>query len=118
MDAPLKNTGHEWFALARAKGMSAAAAYREAGYRAKDSDAKGSRMAVVGSIVARVAWLQRQAESATLLKIAEKRQICASIARAGSKDSDRLKAIEVDNDLGGDGAEAALQITIRRAWQT
>jgi hypothetical protein len=53
-----------------------------------------------------VAWLQQQAASDDVLTLIEKRQITAQIARTGEKDSDRLKAIQVDNDLAGEGSEA------------
>lgn len=113
---PLGNARYEKFAQARVRGLSASDAYKGAGYSAADSNSKGSRMAAIDSIKKRIAWLQKQSARDTMLTAAEKREICAKIARSGGKDSDRLKAIEVDNDLGGDGAEAAMNITIRRAW--
>ncbi len=52
----LTNARHEKFAQALAKGMSAAAAYVEAGY--KPSDAHASRLASNGKVRARIAELQ------------------------------------------------------------
>ena len=49
--------------------------------------------------------------------MAEKRRICAEIARDG-ENKDRLAAIKVDNDLAVEGAEAAankaMEIIIRK----
>lgn len=112
--------------------------YLDAGYNSQDPHTKGSRMAENGGIVARKNWLQSQAATATVLTITEKREFLARVVRAkpsaagpDNPDStvamskagpyysfpDKIAAIKLDNDLGGDGADAALAITITRAWK-
>ena len=103
---PLANSRHERFACELAKGASGSQAYRLAGYEGGDANAKGSRLAANGSIQQRVIWLKRQSATGDILTMIEKREIAAQIARTGEKDSDRLAAIRVDNDLAGDGSEA------------
>lgn len=101
---PLQDAQHERFACELAKGASAAEAYRLAGYKPHRSAA--SRLFANVNVFARVQWLKEQAATGDILEMKEKRQICAQIARGGEKDSDRLKAIQVDNDLAGEGSEA------------
>ena len=54
------------------------------------------------------------------LTLPEKRAICASIARGSEKDTERLRAIALDNDLAEEGNEAAankaLAVIVRRVW--
>ncbi len=47
-----------------------------------------------------------------VLTLVEKRQICAEIARHAEKESERLQAIKVDNDLACEGAEAAREAAV------
>jgi hypothetical protein len=101
---PLENSRHERFACELAKGLSQSAAYVAAGY--EDNRQAASRLGTNVDVLKRSEWIKRQAASGDVLTIAEKRKITAQIARAGEKDTDRLKAIQVDNDLAGDGAEA------------
>jgi len=100
---PLRDAQHELFAQARSQGMNQADAYIAAGYSPHGGNA--SRLARTESIAARVTWLQTQAAHEAVLTTAEKRRICREIALSG-ENRDRLAAIKVDNDLGGDGAEA------------
>ena len=67
MPEPLTNSRHEAFAQAVAAGMTAEAAYRQAGYR--PSRAHASRLAANGSVAARVAALKAQAAERTIEKI-------------------------------------------------
>lgn len=123
---PLANARHEAFALAWAEGNTAAEAFRRAGY--KDGPANAKRLTNNDQIKARRRWLQKQAQTVTLLTIQEKREFTARVVRAKltavPDDSDlwqeiritedgvvkklpcKLKCIVVDNDLAGDGSEA------------
>ena len=101
---PLADAQHERFACELAKGASATAAYRVAGYKPHRSAA--SRLLANVNVSARVAWLKEQAAVGDVLTMAEKRRIAAEIARTGARNADRLNAIKVDNDLAGDGSEA------------
>ena len=106
---PLTNSRHERFACELAKGASQSEAYRLAGYEAGDANANASRLTANDSIQKRVLWLKKKAATGDILTMQEKREIAAQIARRGEKDSDRLAAIRVDNDLASDGAEANKQ---------
>lgn len=101
---PLQDAQHERFACELAKGCSQDEAYELAGYARHRSSA--SRLRTNANVSQRVEWLKQQAAKGDILEMIEKRQICAQIARGGEKDSDRLKAIQVDNDLAGEGSEA------------
>lgn len=120
---PLSNPRHERFALLLASGeASAAEAYRsEISQRASKAtvETEGPKLARSPQVALRIEWLKSQvAEKAkeqadeVILSMVEKRKICAQIARAGEKDSDRLKAIQVDNDLAGDGSEANKEMVV------
>ena len=100
---PLPDAQHERFACELAKGASQDEAYELAGFSRNRGNA--CRLKAKESVSQRVKWLQEQAASADVLTIAEKRRICAEIARGGEH-RDRLNAIRVDNDLAADGAEA------------
>jgi len=128
---PLTNAKHENFAHLMAGGeVPVAEAYRRC-VRARCAEAMaqtaGLRLAQTAAAQARITWLQGQAgkapgegqtesppqpptekpaETGTILTLMEKRSICAEIARGGEKAADRLRAIQVDNDLAGDGSEA------------
>lgn len=112
---PLANARHERFAVMVASGnVTVAEAYRcavsERG-STKTSWENGCKLAA--KVAPRIEWMKREvakrfkceAEKA-ILNMAEKRRICAEIARTG-ENRDRLAAIKVDNDLAGDGAEAS-----------
>lgn len=122
---PLSNAGHERFAQERAKGKSAAAAYRLAGY--KPDRGHAARLAANGSIVARIEALQRMAATSTVLTIAEKREFIARVVRSSPSAATMENAdcelvmtkmgpvpvfpskaalIKLDNDLAGDGSDA------------
>lgn len=126
---PLTNSRHERFACELAKGNAAGKAYELAGYKRDDGHA--SRLAGNGKIRARAAWLKRQAAAVDVLTIAEKRQFLARLVRCKAaiephdsdlwngveavdgvikyKLPDKMRAIALDNDLAGEGAEAGGQ---------
>lgn len=138
----LKNPKHERFAQERAKGLDADAAYQKAGYRRDRGNAV--RLTTKDSVSARIAEIQGKAETRAVLSIAEKREFLARVMRTpvgevdhtsplcqertfieGQEETsvkvrmpDKLKAIQLDNDLAADGAEAAanraLEIIIRK----
>jgi len=137
----LSNARHERFAQGLARGLSADEAYSKAGY--VENRGNAARMNANESIKARVNEIQGKAEARTVLTIAEKREFCARVVRAhGGKLNpktdadlingvrydkrgrrmlllpDKLKAIQIDNDLAVDGAEAeknkAIEIVIRK----
>lgn len=138
----LKNPKHELFCHQRAKGVCADKAYVSAGY--KEDRHHAARLATNGHVIARVAEIQKASETATHLTIAEKRQFLADVLRTPLGDVDqtsplcqehsrtdgemsstirfkmpcKLKAIQLDNDLAVDGAEAgknkAIEIVIRK----
>lgn len=123
---PLANARHERFACELAKGVSQAEAYKKAGY--KPDTGAASRLSAKISIQARVAWIKSQAAASDVLTIAEKRDFLARLVRCkpanepadsdlwnGIEDTeqgkryklpDKLRAIALDNDLAGEGAEA------------
>lgn len=112
---PLQDSQHERFACELAKGASQNEAYELSGFKPHTGNA--SRLRANESVSQRVLWLKTQAASDTVLTMAEKRRICAEIARDG-ENKDRLAAIKVDNDLAVEGAEAAankaMEIIIRK----
>ena len=67
MNAPLKNPRHELLAQALAHGMSAEAAYAEAGYKADRGNA--ARMTANDSICDRVAELQTAAAETAVITL-------------------------------------------------
>lgn len=101
---PLANARHERFACELAKGCSQDEAYINAGYSANRGNAT-RLLNAKDSVRKRVEWIKKQAAAGDVLTIAEKRRICADIARGGEH-RDRLAAIKVDNDLASEGAEA------------
>mgnify|MGYP000874315646 CR=1 FL=1 len=109
---PLENARHELFAQAVARGLSDSEAYREAGYKGEEPNKRSSEIRANPGISERVEWLQKQGATATVLTIQRKREILFKIAEGGEKDSDRISAIKADNDLAGDGAEAAAQASL------
>lgn len=126
---PLANARQERFACELAKGNAAGKAYELAGY--KRDDASACRLSRNAKVQARIEWLKRQAAAVDVLTIAEKRQFLARLVRCkpaeeppesdlwnGIEDTeqgrryklpDKLRAIALDNDLAGDGAEAGGQ---------
>jgi len=100
---PLHDAQHERFAQLLAAGSSQTQAYAGAGYEEHAGNA--SRLSRNENVKARILWLKKQAQSDTVLTIAEKRRICHEIATQG-ENRDRLNAIKVDNDLAFDGSEA------------
>jgi phage terminase small subunit len=89
---PLKNPRHEAFAQARSLGKPAAECYRIAGYRSKDSNVKGSKMAAYGNITARIDAIKAEANRKSALTKDRALEIMADIAERGEKDSDRIAA--------------------------
>jgi phage terminase small subunit len=106
---PLHDAQHERFAQLLAAGSSQTQAYAGAGYEEHAGNA--SRLSRNENVKARILWLKKQAQSDTVLTIAEKRRICHEIATQG-ENRDRLNAIKVDNDLAFDGSEANKTPTI------
>lgn len=121
---PLEDPKHEQFALFLAEGeVPVEDAYRKAlrprgGKATLEMDAVA--LAQSPHISLRLVWLRAQVEERArgtaavweILSITDKRRICAQIAREGEKDSDRLRAIQVDNDLAGDGTDASKELVV------
>lgn len=123
---PLQDAQHERFACLLAEGAGVSAAYVLAGY--KESPASATRLSKKVNVESRVAWLQGQAATDTVLSIREKREFLARVMRTpigevnrtsdlcqeftDTPDStkykmpDKLGAIRLDNDLAGEGSEA------------
>ena len=100
-------------------GLNATDAYVAAYPNAKPSEAakNTSRMTKNDEIREEVERLRRKAEEAAggvVLTLVEKRTILAQIARGAEKDNDRIAAIRADNELGPDGSDNKLVITINR----
>ena len=128
---PLENPRYERFACELAKGSSQYVAYHVAGFTPNRGNA--TRLNANESVKARVAWIKEQAATDTILTIQEKRKFLAKVVRtpignvdqdsdlcqefARTADSirfkmpDKLAAIRLDNDLAGDGSEAAAQLS-------
>lgn len=128
---PLENPRYERFACELAKGSSQYVAYHEAGFTPNRGNA--TRLNANESVKARVAWIKEQSAVETILTIQEKRKFLAKVVRtpignvdqdsdlcqefAKTADSirfkmpDKLAAIRLDNDLAGDGSEAAAQLS-------
>ena len=132
------------FAAGVASGLSFVDAYAEAYPDANPGSARraASRLASNVDIQREVERIRQSAEGVggqALLTLLEKRMFLARVVRAalstvpeGSdlwqeikvteqgvsrKLPDKLRAIALDNDLAGEGAEAELAITIVRAWK-
>lgn len=68
-------------------------------------------------ILAEIQRLRTKAEDragGVVMDLIEKRTILAQIARGAEKDNDRIAAIRADNELGPDGSDNKLVITINR----
>lgn len=117
---PLTNPKHERFALLVAYGeVSAAEAYRREYPDAAPKSVEACSSRLADKVKLRIGWLKAEVErkaretaNGVVLSMLEKRTICASIARIGEKDADRLKAIQVDNDLAVDGAAANKELVV------
>lgn len=135
---------HQKFADGIAMGLNTTQAYRAAFPRCKSDGSaavSGSRLLRNPKIEAEITRIRREAEKlagGAVLETAEKRRFLARLVRARlssepddsdlwqeisdtehgrkRKLGDKLKAIQIDNDLAGEGAEAALAITITKAW--
>jgi len=123
---------HEAFAQALAKGEVADKAYQTAGF--KKNDGNCIRLKGNERIKARVAELQQAGATEAVLTIQEKREFLARLMRAKPKElaedsdlwqeirttmdgvilkmPDKLRAIQVDNDLSGEGSEAKREVTV------
>lgn len=126
---PLPDAQHERFACELAKGCSQDEAYVKAGF--KQNRGNAARLKANERVSQRLEWLQRKAATMTVLSIDEKRDFLARLLRVKGaaideeKDGDlinglkydaagnrililpdKLKAIQLDNDLAGDGSEA------------
>ena len=114
---PLRNTRHEAFAQAVAAGMSATAAYRLVYQRAENADVMGPRLLGNVGIRARVAELQAQTASETVLNMRERREAIAQRVRGGvAKDSDLVSLVMADaklaGELKGDAPIASVKVNI------
>lgn len=138
----LDNPRHEKFAQLRAQQVTASEAYRKSGY--KPDDGAASRLSGNVKVKARVTELLLLSAGKCVLSIEEKRNFLARCVRTpigeidhtsdlcqertfieGQEDTsvkvkmpDKLRAIQLDNDLAVDGAEAgknrAIEIVIRK----
>ena len=107
---PLENPRYERFALLVASGeMTASAAYREAvSNRGTDKNSWES----ASKLAAKATKKAEQIADDVVMSMVEKRLIAAEIARnKDEKASDRISACKLDNDLAGDGSEAAAQLS-------
>ncbi len=91
--APLRNTRHEAFAQALAKGMTADAAYRQAGY--KPDRGHASRLAANGSIQARVVEITAKAAARAEITKADVLRGLLAEARMGLDDDPKPNAARV-----------------------
>lgn len=110
---PLKNARHEQFAQAVAAGVSATAAYRKAGYAARDADVTGPRLLGKVGIKGRVQWLLSQAATATVMDLVERRERLARIARGAHEPRDIIAAIKADHEMAPREDGGAAEIVIR-----
>jgi phage terminase small subunit len=94
----LKNTRHEAFAQAKAKGMSSSEAYEKAGY-AKDI-AHAARLASKGTVKARIEELQAKIETEFVLTRMEWLNELRDIATKAKKDSDYSAARGALREIG------------------
>ncbi|MBP9903424.1 MAG: hypothetical protein KBH45_18335 [Verrucomicrobia bacterium] len=118
---PLENPRYERFALLVASGeMTASAAYREAvSNRGTDKNSWESASKLAAKVAPRIEFLKAKATKKAeqiaddvVMSMVEKRLIAAEIARnKDEKASDRISACKLDNDLAGDGSEAAAQLS-------
>ena len=111
------NTPHEAFAQAVATGMSATAAYRLVYQRAENADVMGPRLLGNVGIRARVAALQAQTASETVLNMRERREAIAQRVRGGvAKDSDLVSLVMADaklaGELKGDAPIASVKVNV------
>lgn len=85
-------------------GLDQTAAYRKAYPKSTAEAARrsGARLMTNGDIQAAVAKLRTKAESAVVLSLTRKRELLREIAEEGRKDSDRIRAIELDSKHTGD----------------
>lgn len=120
---PLPNPKYERFALLVAQAeVSAAEAYRETVSKkgtAKTQHESASKLAASPKVRPRIEFLKAKATKKAeqiaddvVMSMVEKRLIAAEIARdKREKASDRISACKLDNDLAGDGSEAAAQLS-------
>ena len=115
-------TGQVRFAAGVAAGLSNGDAYAKAFPKSKHPDTDASRVLSdknpnKAEILAEIQRIRGKAEEkagGAVMDLIEKRLILAQIARGGEKDSDRISAIRTDNELGPDGSDNKLIITINR----
>jgi hypothetical protein len=118
---PLENPRHERFALLVASGEATiSAAYRDAvSNRGTDKNSWESGSRLAAKVASRIEFLKAKASKkaekiadGVVMSMVEKRLIAAEIARdKREKASDRISACKLDNDLAGDGSEAAAQLS-------
>jgi len=99
------NIRQERFAELVASGMSATRAYAEAGYsgQGKNAEAHASRLVENGGVSARIAELRKESrELARMSKTAKLRLLEAIAVSETARNSDRISAIRVHNDMTGD----------------
>jgi phage terminase small subunit len=114
----LRNARHEAFARAIVKGNSGRAAYRAAGYKAKDraADANASRLLTIASVAARIAELKEQAAKGAVMTA---REVLEELSRLGRANMADFMKIGPDGDpvlnfaeLTRDQAAALVEVTV------
>lgn len=104
------------FAQSVASGETQTQSYLDAGYKAKDrivAEVNGSLLMAKPHVAAYVDKLRAEADRKCVMDLVEKRKVLAKIARSDSldvKDSDRIRAIDIDAKLAGHYAPEELNI--------
>jgi hypothetical protein len=99
----LKNYRHEQFAQHFVKHNNASAAYRAAGYRAKDTDVAGHRMLVSVGMSERIREIRRDLAAKTALTKEVAIEDLTAMAQHGESDSIKLQAYsQIGKWLGWD----------------
>ncbi len=110
------------FAAGIAAGLTDGDAYAKAFPKSKNPAKDAARLVSAenpnnSEILAEIQRLRLKAEDragGVVMDLIEKRTILAQIARGAEKDNDRIAAIRADNELGPDGSDNKLIITINR----
>lgn len=99
------NPRQQKFAELHASGMSAAKAYREAGYKGKASKECASRLLTNAHVSELVAKLRQEGSKERALTRERKREILLGLAESDENATrDRISAIAEDNKMSGDYA--------------
>jgi hypothetical protein len=110
------------FAAGIAAGLGVTESYAKAFPKCKNPEKDSARLMSErnpekAGITAEIQRLRMKAEDragGVVMDLIEKRTILAQIARGAEKDNDRIAAIRADNELGPDGSDNKLIITINR----